>query len=320
MIGITTRDEAIGVVREHRTIQRLAAESPRAGKGALHFGIDDAVTDQPIVLELVMPPLLAPRPVVLDAQGMEHGVEIDRYEVLEITVIARRHGIDRAVRPGRGVQIGRHRALQEFDERLFHRITIGPTEHGMLKDVRHARIVDRRRLEGDAEGLVVIGAVQPDKLGPVPLIDHLHHPTRHFGQILNRRDLESANLFANRHFILRLGLFFQHFSRTCGTAASYTINSTCERDPTRILQRGLGRLPLSIRQSRQQAGHQERHFSHQVHITTSEAKWQTDAASAQPAQARGRRARRSESTSSTDSARSPFPVTAMRRAVASNWE
>ena len=58
----------------------------------------------------------------------------------------------------------------------------------MLEDVRHARIVLGRRAEGDAEGLVLLGAGEPDEVRPVLLVRHPHEPRADVRQLIDRPD------------------------------------------------------------------------------------------------------------------------------------
>ena len=96
-------------------------------------------------------------------RGVKDCVQVDAHEVLKVGRVGGRHRVHGLVREGEGVQEGLHGRLEQVDERLLHGIGLRAAEHGMLDDMEDPGVVRRRRLEGDREGLVGVGARDPHR-------------------------------------------------------------------------------------------------------------------------------------------------------------
>ena len=177
MSGIAAGDEAVAGVGEEESLESVERDGVGTCERALHLGVDDARARQRTVpCGLVVPALLVQHPGFADATRIEDGVKIDLNEIGEVPRVAGRDGVAGEVWPRGRVEVGRHRALEQLDERLLDGEASRAAEDGMLEDVRHARIVLGRRAEGDAEGLVLLGAGEPDEVRPVLLVRHPHEP------------------------------------------------------------------------------------------------------------------------------------------------
>jgi len=97
--------------------------------------------------------------------GMEHGIEVDAHEVLEVGRVGGGHWVHGLVREGEGVQERLHRRLEQVHERFLDGIGVGAAEDGVLEDVEDAGVIRGWRLEGDGERRVVIGAGEPQGAG-----------------------------------------------------------------------------------------------------------------------------------------------------------
>ena len=145
----------IGVERLHELARKQVIG---VRERTFHFIINHAAIGQRClrILQLVVPALLHEDLGVLAHGRIEHCIEIDVHEILEVLGIAAGHGVHRLVRVGHRIQERIQRALHELDERLLQRVLARAAERRMLHDMRHARIVRRRRAERDVEHLVII--------------------------------------------------------------------------------------------------------------------------------------------------------------------
>jgi hypothetical protein len=150
--------DAVRVVREQRLLRLARQDAVRAAVHTLHLVEDDALERHLALrlVELVVPSLLEERLLVLHAPRVEHRVQVDVDEVLEVLEVARRDGVARAVRVGHGVEEGVERALDELHEGLLDRVLARSAQHGVLEDVRDARAVRRGGAERHAERLVLV--------------------------------------------------------------------------------------------------------------------------------------------------------------------
>ena len=143
-------------------VQRLQdaalQEIVRRRERALHLIVDDAAVAQRLLLvrDLVVPALLHQDLRVLAHRGIEHCIEVDVHEVLEIFVIPACDGVHRLVRVRHGIEERVEAAFDEFDERFLQRVLARAAERRMLHDVRDARVIRRRRAERDRKDLVVV--------------------------------------------------------------------------------------------------------------------------------------------------------------------
>ena len=103
-----------------------------------------------------MPAFLAEDiPLFIDVR-IEHRVQIDVHQVLEIRVVAARHRVNSLVRISHSIEEGVERTLHKFDKRILDRKIPGAAQHRVLDDMCNAGGILRRRAESDIEYLVVI--------------------------------------------------------------------------------------------------------------------------------------------------------------------
>ena len=167
-LGIAARLIAvcrIGIECRH---DAAAEEIIRRRECALHLIVDHpAVRQRGIcILKLVMPPLLHEHLRILTHRWVKHRIQIDIHQILKIAVIAACHGVHRLIGERHRIEERIERALHELHERLLQRILARAAEHGVLHDMRHPRIIDRRRAEADRKHLVVVCRLQKEQLRP----------------------------------------------------------------------------------------------------------------------------------------------------------
>ena len=155
---ITTGLVAVAGIREECVHDVALEHRLRIREDTLHLVVDDAVIAERILLvhHLIVPALLPEDTRILDAVRMEHGIEIDIHQVIEILLVAGRHRIHGLIRIGHRVQEGVEGALCKLHKRVLQRKLLRPAQHGVLRDVGHAGAVLRRGAEGDTEDLIVI--------------------------------------------------------------------------------------------------------------------------------------------------------------------
>ena len=168
-LGVSARDEAVGRLPEQRAHHAVDEDLLGRGQGTLHLVVDDAVEREGRVWlrggYLVVPALLLEdAPAAIDRR-VQHGVEVDVHEVLEVAVVRGGHGVHRLVREREGVEKRLHGALEQVDERLLDGEAVRAAQHGVLENVEDARVVRGRGLERDGERLVVIGTGEPHDAG-----------------------------------------------------------------------------------------------------------------------------------------------------------
>ena len=122
----------------------------------------------------------------------EHAVEIHAHEVEQILLAAAGDREDGLVAVGHGVEEGLHRALQQGHERLLDGKPLRAVEHAVLQDVEHAGVILRQGLEADAEGLVLVVAVEVQELRSALLVPHGVQRRRLGGDVLLLFQLEAA--------------------------------------------------------------------------------------------------------------------------------
>src|SRR5215475_5197068 len=86
---------------------------------------------------------------------MEHCIQIDVDEVIEILDVLARYRIAGLVRERHGIEKSVKRALHQFDKGLLDRVFARSAQHRVLQDVGNARGIRRRRAEADTEHLVL---------------------------------------------------------------------------------------------------------------------------------------------------------------------
>ena len=197
-LRVAAGDEAVARVGVEQTQRLVAQQALGVRERALHLAVDDAVALQFTVrlVQLVVPALLLEGEGTLHAERMQDGVHVDVDEVEEVRRIARTDGIHRRIRAREGVEERRERTLQQVDERLLHGILFGAAEHGVLDDVRHARVVGGQRPEPDRERHVVVVAVEPGEIRPVLRVGHAHQPALHLGELGHALHREPAQRVA----------------------------------------------------------------------------------------------------------------------------
>src|SRR5262249_10472800 len=99
---------------------------------------------------------------------MEHGVEVDVDQVVEILQVLARDRIAGLVRICHGVEEGIERALHQLHKRVLDRVLARPAQHGMLQDVGDAGRVARQGPEGDAEYLILVIIDEREQFGAGP--------------------------------------------------------------------------------------------------------------------------------------------------------
>ena len=146
--GVARAGEQLGV---HSAVQHAFG----IGQRALHLVEHHAVVAQALgrarlgvrVIELVVPALLLKhRALAVDCR-MQHGVHVHVGQVFEILIVGAGHGVHGFIGERERVEERLHRGFQQINERLFHREFVGTAQHGMLQNVEHARVVDRRGLK-----------------------------------------------------------------------------------------------------------------------------------------------------------------------------
>ena len=130
-----------------------------------------------------MPAFLLEDRALVEDGGVQHGVEVDVHEVQKILLIGTRHGVDRLVGVGHGVQERLHRAFEQVYEGLFHGKLVRAAKHRVLEDVEDARVVGGRCLESDRERLVRVVVLQVEQLrARGVVVEHVGAPVD-FGQV-----------------------------------------------------------------------------------------------------------------------------------------
>ena len=153
---VTPGVQTIGLVWEERTARFVPQQVIGRGIISLHF-----VKDHPLVtkrcigvFDLVVPAFLL-QGVFWDKR-VEHGVEIDVDQVVEILQVLAGNWIAGLVGVGEGIQEGVERAFGQFNERLFDRIFARAAQDGMFHDVSDAVGRFGRRAERDAKDFVLV--------------------------------------------------------------------------------------------------------------------------------------------------------------------
>jgi hypothetical protein len=95
---------------------------------------------------------------------VEHGVEIDIDQVVEILQILARDRVTGLVGIGECVEEGVERALHQLDERVLDGIFARSAQHRMLEDVCNARRVRGHRAERHPEHLVLVAVDEREEL------------------------------------------------------------------------------------------------------------------------------------------------------------
>ena len=157
-LGIAARLAAIrriGIECRHDT---AAEQIVGRGECALHLIVDHAaVTQRSIrIVKLVVPALLHQHLRIRAHGWIEHRIEVHIHQVLKVAVVSARDGIHRLVGERHRVEERIERALHKLHKRLLQRILARAAEHGVLHDMRHARIIHGRRAKTDRKDLVVV--------------------------------------------------------------------------------------------------------------------------------------------------------------------
>ena len=160
-LRIAAGDEAVGRVREQRTVHGVYQQLVRVGKRTLHLVEHNAGARQNAVVQLIMPALLLEDLRLFVDAGEEHSVEIHAHQVEKIAAVAACDGIAGFVRERQRVQERVQGALHQLDKWLLDRELLRAAQNGMLQNVKNARVVIRKRPEGGAEGLVFVLPLEP---------------------------------------------------------------------------------------------------------------------------------------------------------------
>ena len=149
----------VGCVRIERPHDGVFQHVVRRGIGPFHFIIDDTVDSKAVgsVLHLIVPALLAEELLMVIDIGMQYRIHIDVHEVFEILLIRGRHGKDRLVEIGHGVQESIDGTLHQLHEGVPDRILVRAAEDSVLDDMGHPGRVGNRCPEADIKDLVGVG-------------------------------------------------------------------------------------------------------------------------------------------------------------------
>ena len=189
--GVAAGIQAVGGVREEQALGEFAEHGVGRGIDALHFIKDHAAADEFAgVGELVVPAFLL-EDVRRDAR-VEHGVEVDVDQVVEIPEVGRGHGVAGLVRVGEGVEEGLQRAFEQFDEGLLDGVFARAAQDRVFEDMGHAGGVGRRRAEADAEDLVGVVEGEGEDLRPGAVVAAQDGPGGVLGKVLVAKDRESV--------------------------------------------------------------------------------------------------------------------------------
>ena len=99
-LRVSSRLQPIGSIRIKGIHDLTLHHVIRRGKSALHLIVNHAVDGEPVILQLVVPALLAENFLFLINVGIKNGVHIHVYQILKILVIAARHRVNRLIRIG----------------------------------------------------------------------------------------------------------------------------------------------------------------------------------------------------------------------------
>mmetsp|Transcript_11191 Transcript_11191/g.25072 ORF Transcript_11191/g.25072 Transcript_11191/m.25072 type:complete len:255 (+) Transcript_11191:2371-3135(+) len=188
-LRVTTRVHAICIVREQVLIRRAAVRVIWTGIDALHLIEDNALVDQWIVLvlDLVMPTLLSQDARITQCSRVEHSVQVDVDEVVEVLKVAARHWVAGAVWERHSIQERLQARLQQLHKGLFEWVLAAAAENGVLQHVGDAIRILRRRAEDHAERFVFIcrldhgdqlstSAIVPEEVSLALELAHVLHP------------------------------------------------------------------------------------------------------------------------------------------------
>ena len=120
-VRIAAGFKAVAVVVEQRLQCFVFQICVRRRIYALHFVINNAVVAQLAVeaVQIIMPALLTQGVFVLVEGRIEHSVQIDVHQVMEVLIVAAGNGIHGLIREGHCVQKGVQRTLDEVYEGLL---------------------------------------------------------------------------------------------------------------------------------------------------------------------------------------------------------
>ena len=215
---MTARFEGVARAGEQLGVHAAVQHAFGVGQRALHLVEHHAVVAQALgrsrlgvrVVKLVMPAfLLEHRALAVDCR-VQHGVHVHVGKVFEVLVVGAGHGVHGFIGERERVEERLHRGFQQIDERLFHREFVGTAQHGMLQNMEHARVVDRRSFERDGERLVLVGIMQKQQAGAAFSVAHHDGVAVDFAQRLDR---------LHREAVYRSDLFHQRFIKKQGAGA-----------------------------------------------------------------------------------------------------
>ena len=157
--------EAVQHVRKDGVLGLFHEDGIGRGIDALHFIEDHAfVAPAALFIHVDMPAFLT-QDIFVDT-GVEHRVNVDVHQIMEIPQVGAGYGITGLVRKGEGVEEGLERAFEQFDKGFLDRIFRRTAEHGVLQDMGHTGGIFGRRAETDAEALVFIPVKHGEQFRP----------------------------------------------------------------------------------------------------------------------------------------------------------
>ena len=202
--GLAARLEAVCRVGEQRRRKLVVENRLGVGERAFHLVVHHAVVGELarafIACKLHMPAFLLEDCALVEDGGVQHSVEIDVHEVQKILLVGARHRVDRLVGVGHGVQERLHRAFEQVHEGLFHGELVRAAKHRVLEDMKDARVVGGRCLEGDRERLVRVVVLQVEQLrARGVVVEHIGSPVD-FGQVGGSAHSEPVHSFTGGKF------------------------------------------------------------------------------------------------------------------------
>jgi hypothetical protein len=166
LAGVAARLVGVCRVREQGCREGLVEDVVGIGERAFHLVEDHAVVGErrviPLARDLEVPALLLEDAGALVDGRVQNRVQVDAHEVLQVGRVGGGHRVHGLVGEGHGVQEGLHARLEQVDEGLLDGVARGPAQDGVLEDVEDPRVVGRRGLEGDGEGLVGVCTGEPE--------------------------------------------------------------------------------------------------------------------------------------------------------------
>ncbi len=111
-------------------------------------------------VQLVVPALLLKNGWLGIDGRVEHRVQVHVHQVVQILLVGGGNGVDGLVGVGHGVEERLHGAFNQVHERLLDGEFGRSAQYRVLKNMKHAGGIGRRRLKANGKGLVFVVACQ----------------------------------------------------------------------------------------------------------------------------------------------------------------